>query len=136
MERADPDDNPQPTPADILLVDDDPWIVELVIMAADERGWSVQSVPDGAGALRSLREMHPRVILLDMHLPGSDGWEVLNHIRQDNPNHPPVLMMTADRLDVAVALASGAAGVINKPFAIPGFLAVLAGYIEAGTATT
>ena len=113
---------------DILVVDDDPWIVELVVMAAEEREWTVQSAPDGPSGLQQLEHYRPRLILLDVRLPRQDGWTTLQAIC-DLPDHPPVIMMTADEMDEEGG-QHGAAAILRKPFGIQAFLDLLARFLD------
>lgn len=114
---------------DILVIDDDPWIVELVVMAAEEGAWTVQSAPDGSSGLRLLATLKARLILLDVRLPRQDGWATLADIRRDIPNHPPIVMMTADTIAQDEASRYGAAAILHKPFGIHAFLELLAGFL-------
>lgn len=107
---------------DILVVDDDPWIVELVIMAAEERGWLVESAPDGAAGLAAIERRQPRLVLLDVRLPRQSGFLVLKEIARRYPDHPPVIMMTANQLDEDQAQAQGAVAILRKPFPVQRFL--------------
>ena len=115
---------------DILVVDDDPWIVELVVMAAEERGWTVQSAPDGPTALQQLQRVRPRLVLLDVRLPRQDGWSTLREIH-DVLNHPPVIMMTADQKDQDAGKEHGAAAILRKPFGIHAFLNLLSQFLDS-----
>lgn len=114
---------------DILVIDDDPWIVELVVMAAEERAWTVQSAPDGASGLRQLATLTARLVLLDVRLPRQDGWTTLAEIRRQIPNHPPIIMMTADELAQDSARRYGAAAILRKPFGIHAFLDLLSQFL-------
>lgn len=116
---------------DILVIDDDPWIVELVMMAAEERGWTVQSAPDGSSGLKYLASHKTRLVLLDVRLPRQDGWATLAEIRRKLPHHPPIIMMTADTMAQDEASRYGAAAILHKPFGIHAFLDLLAGFLEA-----
>jgi DNA-binding response OmpR family regulator len=116
--------------ADILVIDDDPWIVELVIMAAEERNWTVQSAPDGVSGLEQLGDLKPRLVLLDVRLPRQDGWKTLEEIHRRIPDHPPVIMMTANLMDQTEATRYGAAAILRKPFDIQVFLDLLSQFLE------
>jgi two-component system alkaline phosphatase synthesis response regulator PhoP len=115
---------------DILIIDDDPWIVELVMMAAEERAWTVQSAPDGASGMKQLETLQPRVILLDVRLPRQNGWATLAEIQSRIPGHPPVIMLTADEMAQADARKNGATAVVRKPFSIRPFLDLLSSFLE------
>jgi DNA-binding response OmpR family regulator len=114
---------------DILVIDDDPWIVELVVMAAEECAWTVQSAPDGSSGFRLLTTLKARLVLLDVRLPRQDGWATLAEIRRKIPNHPPIVMMTADAMALDEARRHGAAAILQKPFGIHAFLDLLAGFL-------
>ena len=118
-------------PVDILVVDDDPWIVELLVMATEERGWTVQTASDGPSALELVAQNQPRLVLLDVRLPQQDGWAVLAELRRQQPDHPPVIMMTANQIDEALPL-NGAAAILRKPFSLRTFLDVIAQHLTGG----
>jgi DNA-binding response OmpR family regulator len=118
---------------DILVIDDDPWIVELVVMAAEERNWTVQSAADGPSGLKQLGDLKPRLVLLDVRLPRQDGWTTLQEIHRkvpNLPNHPPIIMMTADQMDQDDGKQYGAAATLRKPFSIQPFLDLLSRFLE------
>jgi len=108
-----------PTPADgapILVVDDDPKILQLVRMYLEREGFSVITAADGMGAVAAIRERAPRLMVLDLMLPTLDGFAVLRAARADSDL--PVLMLsargsTADRVS---GIASGADDYLPKPF--------------------
>jgi CheY-like chemotaxis protein len=105
---------------DILLVDDDPDI-QIVARLALEKvgGCRVTAVQSGPEALVVLSAGGPcDVVLLDAMMDGMDGPETLATLRRADPRHPPVLFMTArvQAHEVEAYLASGAVGVIAKPF--------------------
>jgi CheY-like chemotaxis protein len=116
-------------PVDILVVDDDPWIVELVVMAAEERDWKVASASDGPTGIGMIATVRPRLVLLDVRLPLQDGWTVLAEITQTQPDHPPVIMMTANQLAEDGEELHGAVAILRKPFSVQYFLDLLATYL-------
>jgi two-component system, OmpR family, response regulator AdeR len=115
---------------DILVVDDDPWIVELVVMAAEERNWAVISAANGVSGLQLLGEKCPRLVLLDVRLPQQNGWDVLAAIERDHPRHPPVIMMTANQLEEEDGQMHGAVAIVRKPFSVIPFLDLLAEHLS------
>jgi DNA-binding response OmpR family regulator len=115
---------------DILVIDDDPWIVELVVMAAEERMWTVHSAPDGPSGVSQVQVLKPRLILLDVRLPRQDGWTTLAELRSQVPDHPPVIMMTADEMDQDSGTQLGAAAIVRKPFGIQPFLELLSRFLD------
>lgn len=106
----------QVRPPRILVVDDEPPIVDLVTGYLEREGWAVQSVTDGPAALRAVQEMNPDVVVLDVMLPGLDGIEVCRQLRIFSDAY--VLMLTArgEELDRIVGLAVGADDYLVKPF--------------------
>ncbi len=105
--------------ASVLIVDDNEDIVAIVSRILLDRGYEVRIARDGPGALESVRQQRPDVVLLDMMMPGMDGMQVLDHLKR-NPGSGsiPVVMVTAkseDR-DVLAGYESGADYYITKPF--------------------
>lgn len=106
-------------PARVLLVDDDPWIGRTVSALLARRGHRVELVTDGESGLARARAQPPDLVLLDVMLPGLDGWQVLQALRS-SPDLAgvPVVLLTAlagdeERLR---ALRLGADDFITKPF--------------------
>ncbi|WP_434222548.1 hybrid sensor histidine kinase/response regulator [Limnospira platensis CENA597] len=109
----------------ILAVDDSPENLFLIeAMLADE-GYTVYCKPDGESALKTILEKPPQLVLLDVMMPGIDGYEVTRRIR-NNPNLPfiPILLITAhDQSSVVEGLDAGADDFIRKPVEIDELLA-------------
>src|SRR5438309_6264032 len=108
-----------PTPADgapILVVDDDPKILQLVRMYLEREGFSVITAADGMAAVAAIRERAPRLMVLDLMLPMLDGFAVLRAARADSDL--PVLMLSArgSPADRVSGIASGADDHLPKPF--------------------
>ncbi len=104
--------------APILVVDDDPDALEIVGTYLESRGYRVITATDGRQALAKVEEVHPSLVLLDVMMPGMDGWEVARVIK----NHPDyadirVVMLTArsDFTDKQEGLRAGADDYIVKP---------------------
>lgn len=100
----------------ILVVDDEPHIVELARMYLEQAGYRVESAADGQAALVEARRRHPALVVLDLMLPGLDGWEVCRRLRAESD--VPVIMLTArsDDIDRIVGLEMGADDYVTKPF--------------------
>lgn len=100
----------------VLIVDDDPNISELLRLYFDKDGFAVTSCYDGAKAFDAFVQSNPDVVVLDLMLPGKDGYDVLREIRRTSA--VPVLMLTArgDTLDKVVGLELGADDYVQKPF--------------------
>ena len=100
----------------ILVVDDEQHIVELAQMYLEQAGFRVASAGDGQGALIQARHLRPALVVLDLMLPGLDGWEVCRRLRAETD--VPVIMLTArsDDVDRIVGLELGADDYVTKPF--------------------
>lgn len=103
----------------ILVVDDEPDIVELVSYNLSKEGYAVVSAPDGAMALESLRKADIDFVILDLMLPGLSGMELCRILRSDPKTaHLPVIMLTAkgEEMDRILGLEIGADDYMTKPF--------------------
>lgn len=101
----------------ILLVDDEPSIIQLARMYLEREGFRVQAVGDGQAALEAVADQHPALIVLDVMLPGLDGFEVCRQLRaKDDP--VAILMLTArdEDIDKILGLELGADDYLTKPF--------------------
>ena len=102
--------------ARILLVDDETPILDLVRGYLEREGYAISTVEDGLAAVEHVRRESPDVVVLDVMLPGLDGFEVLRQIRTFSDAY--VLMLTArgDEVDRIVGLSVGADDYLVKPF--------------------
>jgi DNA-binding response OmpR family regulator len=100
----------------ILVVDDERHIVDLVKLYLEAEGFRVEAAYDGNAALRLARTLRPVLIVLDLMLPGMDGFEVCRTLRHESD--VPILMLTAraDDVDKIVGLELGADDYLAKPF--------------------
>ena len=101
----------------ILVVDDEPNIVQLARLYLERDGFAVSSVGNGQKALEAVRTQHPDLVVLDVMLPLVDGFEVCRRLRaEDNP--VPIIMVTArdDDIDKILGLELGADDYLTKPF--------------------
>ncbi|MDX6596972.1 MAG: two-component system, OmpR family, alkaline phosphatase synthesis response regulator PhoP [Gaiellales bacterium] len=105
--------------ARILIVDDEPAIRLLCRVNLQADGFAVQEAHDGVAAMRIAREWHPELILLDVMMPGEDGFAVAERIR-DDPDLSGIRVMfltaRADISDNERARGTGAVGHVTKPF--------------------
>ena len=101
----------------ILLVDDEPSIVQLARMYLEREGFRVQSVNDGETALDQVAQQHPALVVLDIMLPKLDGFEVCRRLRASQ-NPAAILMLTArdEDIDKILGLELGADDYLTKPF--------------------
>ena len=102
--------------ATILVVDDEPRIVQLVRDYLEHGGFTVLTASDGPAALRTARTGRPDLVVLDLGLPGLDGLDVARSLRRDGV--VPIIMLTArtDESDKLVGLELGADDYLTKPF--------------------
>ncbi|MGN0984243.1 MAG: response regulator transcription factor [Gemmiger sp.] len=100
----------------ILVVDDDKNICELLRLYLVKEGYEVTLAHDGTAALAAYEKLHPALILLDVMMPGMDGWEVCRKIR--GKSNIPIIMLTAkgETYDKVLGLELGADDYIVKPF--------------------
>jgi DNA-binding response OmpR family regulator len=106
-------DMPGPT---ILVVDDEPPIIDLVRGYLEREGYTVHVASDGPSAVGAVRELRPDVVILDVMLPGFDGVEACRQIRSFSDAY--ILMLTArsEEIDRVVGLSVGADDYLTKPF--------------------
>lgn len=99
-----------------LIVDDDPNISELLRLYFDKDGFAVITCLDGEKAYDTFMQTNPDVVILDLMLPGKDGYDIMREIRR--VSDVPILMLTArgDTLDKVVGLELGADDYVPKPF--------------------
>jgi DNA-binding response OmpR family regulator len=116
----------------ILLVDDDPDILETLRWALVREGWDVDIERDGAAALPLARLVKPDLAILDVMLPGLNGYELSRHLKADMRAGQlapfPILMLTARRVSSSARLEfldtwSGADSTLWKPFDLARLLA-------------
>ena len=100
----------------ILVVDDEAHIVDLVRLYLEREGYRVRSAANGQAALSEVRGHPPAMVILDVMLPGMDGFEVCRRLRAES--QVPVLMLTArdEDLDKIIGLELGADDYLTKPF--------------------
>jgi CheY-like chemotaxis protein len=102
----------------ILVADDKATGRELVRTVLESSGYTVIEAENGLEALRCAREVHPDLIILDIHMPGRDGFQVIQELRQDPAFAPtPIVALTASAMqgDRERAIASGFTGYLTKP---------------------
>lgn len=101
----------------ILIVEDDKHINDILVLTFQKEGYTVLSALDGIKGLELALNSHPDIILLDVMLPGLDGYEVLKKLREKSQK-VPVIMLTArdDEVDTVLGLELGADDYITKPY--------------------
>ena len=103
----------------VLLVEDEPNIIEAITFLLIREGWHVDTQTDGATAVKRVRELQPDLLMLDHMLPGKSGLDILIELRSDDQFLAlPILMLTArgQMRDRAEAEAAGVSRFMTKPF--------------------
>jgi DNA-binding response OmpR family regulator len=106
----------QSRPARILVVDDEPPILELVAGYLEREGWVVDQAGDGPAALDAARRTPPDVVVLDVMLPGLDGIEVCRRLRTFSDAYLLMLTARGEEIDRIMGLTVGADDYMTKPF--------------------
>ncbi len=100
----------------VLIVDDDKNICDLLRVYLEKEGFTTLISNDGEEAVAKFNALHPDIVLLDVMLPGMDGWQVCREIRKKS--NVPIIMITAksETFDKVLGLGLGADDYIVKPF--------------------
>ena len=118
--------------ARILLVEDDKRLAQLVSDALAKAGWQVTHAARGDDGEALMRREHFDVVLLDGHLPGKDGFDVLRDVRRDFTGRIVMLTARDDDIDQVLGLEGGADDYITKPVAPRVLLARLKALLRRG----
>jgi two-component system, OmpR family, alkaline phosphatase synthesis response regulator PhoP len=102
--------------AKILIVDDEPSIVNLVSAYLKPEGYEVYTASDGNAGLKAARAFKPDLVLLDVMLPGMDGIELLSRLRRESDVYVILLTAKTEETDKIVGLTVGADDYVTKPF--------------------
>ncbi|MCV7289068.1 response regulator transcription factor [Mycolicibacterium wolinskyi] len=131
---------PDGTPIRVLLVDDERALTGLVSRALHYEGWQIETAHDARDALAKYQEHAPDVIVLDIMMPGADGFSVLDQIRApaESCRYTPVLFLTArdSVADRVAGLTAGGDDYLTKPFSLEELVARLRGLLRRIAYTT
>ncbi len=107
----------------VLVIEDDRNIADLLRLYLEKEGYEVTIALDGLKGMEKFRELQPQLVLLDVMLPGMDGWGVCRSIRAESKT--PIIMLTAksETEDKVLGLKQGADDYITKPFEMKEVLA-------------
>jgi len=107
----------------ILVVEDEPSLQETLVYNLEKQGYKVEASGDGNLAIQAAHRLQPDLVILDIMLPGLDGFEVCKVLRREST--VPILMLTArdDEIDRVVGLEVGADDYLTKPFSMRELLA-------------
>ena len=109
---------------DVLVVDDDPSIRKIVLMILEHEGYRVAAARNGAEAVEQIAQRHPKVVLLDMHMPILDGWGVVATLKQRQLGCQ-IVVMTASPEAKRWAREGEAVDYLVKPFPLEDLLATV-----------
>lgn len=113
------DDSPHNDPVKVLVVDDEANIVELLTVSLKFQGFDVRSANSGTDALRVAREFRPDAYILDVMMPGMDGYELLQKLRSEGLEGPVLYLTAKDGVESRIhGLTIGADDYITKPFSL------------------
>lgn len=103
----------------ILVIEDEPNIRELILYNLKTNGYQGLAAEDGIMGITMVHREKPDLILLDIMLPGKDGYEICRELREEG-NNTPIIMITAktEEIDKVMGLDYGADDYISKPFGI------------------
>jgi FixJ family two-component response regulator len=109
---------PEGTPGEtIFVVDDDPAVRDLFAVLFSRQGYEVVGFADGAGMIAAIGSHRPACIILDVHIPGKSGIDILKEL--NGKDHPTPVIIISGKGDIAMAvdaIKSGALDFIEKPF--------------------
>jgi DNA-binding response OmpR family regulator len=116
--------------ARLLVIDDDRSLVELLSDYLTRAGHDVSGAPDGQRGLAAAAALHPDLVILDVTMPGLDGWQTLARLRA--AGLVPVIMLTArgDESEILRGFAGGADDYVTKPFSFAQLAARISAVIE------
>src|SRR3954468_10774449 len=110
---------------DILLIEDEPGVMDVMLRVLQRAGFAVRAAYDGSTALTALHEHPPALAILDLVLPGISGFAVLSHIHQHYPTLP-VIVITANPQAIAHPDAQSVRHYLLKPFHVEELLDMVA----------
>jgi two-component system OmpR family response regulator len=122
---------PDGTPVRVLVVDDEPDLLEVLAAVLVEEGWHVRTAADGATAVRVADEFRPDAVVLDVMLPDLDGLEIMRRIRATAPEVCVLFLTARDAVEDRVAgITAGGDDYVTKPFSLEEVLARLRGLLR------
>ena len=114
----------------LLVVDDDRFLQQSLVSILVSEGFEVKSVFTGEDALESIQNEPPDFVLLDLSLPGIDGLQVCQRIRDRHQIPVVILSARSDASDITSGLAAGATEYMTKPFSVVDLLTTIRKHTE------
>ncbi len=103
--------------ARVLLIDDDPSLLDVLVLSLQDAGYTVDAARDGIEALELLAARHPDLVISDVNMPRLDGFSLCRRLRESGDAVPIVLLTSRDsEIDEALGLDLGADDYVSKPF--------------------
>jgi CheY-like chemotaxis protein len=113
----------------VLVVDDDPDMVEVMTAILGAEGYAYDTASNGVAALDAIDRERPAVVLLDMLMPVMNGWQAAEEIHHRYGHTIPIIVVTAAEHADARAREVDADGVLSKPFEVDDLLRVVSHYL-------
>jgi len=121
----------------VLVVDDEPDLVEVICGAIAYEGWQAKGAENGLDAVRVAESWQPHAVVLDMMLPDLDGTEVLRRIHQDRPETRVLFLTARDAVEDRIAgIAAGGDDYVTKPFSLEEVVIRLRGMLRRAFPST
>lgn len=108
--------------AKVLIIDDDPFILDMYVLKFKESGFQVETAQDGKSGLKKIKDTHPDIVLLDVVMPAMDGFDVLQDIKKNfSPPLPKIVLLTnlGQKEDVDRGMQLGADDYVIKAHFTP-----------------
>jgi DNA-binding NtrC family response regulator len=121
-------------PKQILVVDDDVAVRKMLARVLVGAGYRVRLTPDGSKALGIAQRSPPDLVLLDLKLPETSGWDIFGHLVKAKPLLP-VAIITAKPNQFFTAAAAGVGALLEKPLQIPGLLLTVSRLLKESAET-
>jgi DNA-binding NtrC family response regulator len=122
--------NAMPSTGSILIVDQEPTIVDLLVELLTDEGYVVYSAPAGTRALGAIARHTPALLLLDVRMPGLHSAALIAQVRQVGLATTPIVLMTTAPRDAAALLRPGSIECLAKPFDLDDLLVCVARHVQ------
>ena len=123
----------------VLIIDDDKWVVMSTQMVLEAEGFEVKSALSGHEGVELAKSFRPQTVLLDIMMPGIDGWETLERLREDETTRETPVIVFSAREDTAVnesRIDVTNVTVFHKPFRPEELVALVSSHVQAQLPTT